>query len=165
MKQYGNPKKIINIIKLFYTENICAVLDDDKESECFHVKTGVKQGCVMSGFLFLLVIDWVMKKTTKDNNSGIRWYEDLDFADDIALLSTIHAQMQKKTNSLASHAKQVELKINSKKTKTTRLNAKKGDAANLEETDIKEVEEFPNLGAIVSKEGGGERERHEQQNK
>ena len=83
------------MIKLLYIDSICAVLDDGKESEWFHVKTGVRQGCVMSGFLFLLVIDLVMKKTAKDNNTGIRWrmmsqLEDLDFADDIALLSTSH---------------------------------------------------------------------------
>ena len=50
------------------------------------VITGVKQGCVMSGFLFLLAIDWIMCETTKQANTGIRWrfmdqLEDLDFAD------------------------------------------------------------------------------------
>jgi len=32
------------------------------------VETGVKQGCacVLSSFLFLLGIDWIMKETTKE---------------------------------------------------------------------------------------------------
>ena len=44
----------------------------------------------MSGLLFLLVVDWVMRNTLQEGNTGIRWkcntkLEDLDFADDIAL--------------------------------------------------------------------------------
>ena len=38
----------------------CAVLDEGEESEWFKVKTGVKQGDVMSRFIFLIVIDWIM---------------------------------------------------------------------------------------------------------
>ena len=43
----------------------------------------------MSGLLFLLVVDWVMRHTLEEGNSGIRWkfntmLEDLDFADDMA---------------------------------------------------------------------------------
>ena len=54
----------------------------------FKDKTGVKQGCVMLGFLFILTIDWVMHQTTTGAGTGIRWkmtrlLEDLDFADDI----------------------------------------------------------------------------------
>ena len=36
---------------------------DDGRTEWFEVKSGVKQGCDMSGFLFLLVIDWMMRRT------------------------------------------------------------------------------------------------------
>ena len=47
----------------------------------------------MSGFLFLLATDWIMRKITTDRRRGIRWnlttvLEHLDFADDIALLSS-----------------------------------------------------------------------------
>ena len=52
----------------------------------------------MLGFLFLLVIDWVMRKTLREGNTGIRWrftekLEDLDFADDLALLSSTGRQL------------------------------------------------------------------------
>ena len=57
-------------------------------SDWFMIKYGVKQGCVMSGFLFLLCLHWVMRKTRAGKRRGIRWnfttvLEDLDFADDI----------------------------------------------------------------------------------
>jgi hypothetical protein len=55
----------------------------------------------MSSQLFNLAIDWVMRKTTKDKPRGIRWkitskLEDLDFADDLALLSHTHQHIQDK---------------------------------------------------------------------
>lgn len=44
----------------------------------------------MSGFLFLIIIDWVIRKTVGNNMNGIRWrftspymYDDLNFTDDI----------------------------------------------------------------------------------
>ena len=62
----------------------------------------MKQVYAMSSQLFNLAIDWVMRKTTKDKSRGIRWkittkLEDLDFADDLALLSHIHQNIQDKT--------------------------------------------------------------------
>ena len=54
MKAYGIPIKILRIVQLLYQDSECAVLDGGQTSEWFKVETGVKQGCVMSGFLFLV---------------------------------------------------------------------------------------------------------------
>ena len=37
----------------------CTVFDGSETSAWFKIKSGVKQGCVMSGFLFLLVLDMI----------------------------------------------------------------------------------------------------------
>ena len=98
MESYGIPRKIIHIVQMLYKDSECAVLDGE-ESEWFKVKTGVKQGDVMSGFIFLMIVDWIMRNTTAGNKTGIRWnftskLEDLDFADDTALMSSCYAQRQ-----------------------------------------------------------------------
>nr|KAG5690758.1 hypothetical protein BaRGS_013048 [Batillaria attramentaria] len=73
----------------------CRIAHAGKLSESFEVKTGVRQGCLLSPFLFFLVIDWIMKATTTGRKNGIQWtlwtqLDDLDFADDLALLSGSH---------------------------------------------------------------------------
>ena len=94
MQSYGIPIKIIEAIRGIYQGFECAVIEENEISEWFQIKTGVKQGCVMSGFLFLLAIDWIMRKTTAEKSRGIRWdlitpLDDLEFADDIVLLSSL----------------------------------------------------------------------------
>lgn len=49
------------------------MIDIRERSDWFEIKTGVKQGCNMSGFLFLVALDWVMRKTAEDGERGIRW--------------------------------------------------------------------------------------------
>ena len=62
MRKYGIPDKIIRMVKIFYEDFGCAVEDQGEICSWFSIKTGVKQECNMSGFLFLTVVDWVMRK-------------------------------------------------------------------------------------------------------
>jgi len=93
MRCYRIPPKIVRMVQVMYTNCTSAVVDGDGRTEWFEVKLGVKQGCNMSGFLFLSVIDWVMRRTVAHAGTGIRWkmttmLEDLDFVDDLALISS-----------------------------------------------------------------------------
>ena len=61
----------------------------------------------MSTMLFNLVVGWIMQRTTGDQIRDIRWtpfsyLEDLDYADDPALLSHTHTHIQEKTQRLKS---------------------------------------------------------------
>ena len=60
------------------------------------MQTGVRQGCILSPTTFLIVIDAVMRNVNRDKRQGIQWglvnrLEDLDFADDLCLLSETRA--------------------------------------------------------------------------
>ena len=121
MKAYGIPDKYINLIKAFYRNCKASVLHNGNQSEWFEILSGLKQGCVLSGFLFLLVIDWIMRKTLEGGKYGIRWHlgehlEDLDYADDPALLAEVWRLCQEKLNRLNKYSLQTGLKINIKKT-------------------------------------------------
>ena len=117
LRAYGIPTHIVRVIKQFYTDFCCSVGGSDLS---FHVKSGVRQGCVMSALLFNIVIDWVLSRATEDRRRGIRWtlstvLEDLDYADDIALLSHSFSDMQEKTDRLNKFSRQVGLKIRRQK--------------------------------------------------
>ena len=72
--------------------------------------TGVRQGCILSPFLFLLVVDFVMHKVTEEEEDlGGKWIggkrlTDLDFADDTALLAENEEDLQRLTSKLEEAA-------------------------------------------------------------
>jgi hypothetical protein len=46
-------------------------LQNHPRRPAFEVKTGERQSCLLLAFLFLLVIDWIMKTTKTGRNNGI----------------------------------------------------------------------------------------------
>ena len=95
----------------------------------FEVKSGVNQGCIMSGFLVFLVIDCVMRRTIAHAGTGIRWkittmLENLDFADDLALISSTYTHILNKIDNLNRNGKGTGLKISTTKTKLMRIKCK-----------------------------------------
>ncbi|GFS14861.1 hypothetical protein ElyMa_004917600 [Elysia marginata] len=101
-----------------YANNQCCVRHGGQKSDWFAVKSGVRQGCIISPLLSLIVIDWVMKRATIQQLRGIAWksfnhLEDEDLANDkiIALLSHSQRDMQEKTSCLETTARSVGLKI------------------------------------------------------
>ena len=69
LRHYGVPKKIFS---LTFQDMSCRIAHAGQLSESFEVKTGVRQECLLSPFLFLLVIDWIIKTTTTGRNNGIQ---------------------------------------------------------------------------------------------
>lgn len=56
----------------------------------------------MSGFLFLIVMDWIMGREVGYGKNGIGWkftskWGDLDCPDDVAILSSTKQQIKDKT--------------------------------------------------------------------
>lgn len=167
LRSYGIPQKIVQIIQSFYDNFTCTV---GKSSLHFQVRTGVRQGCVMSAILFNLVIDWVLRRTTEGSTRGIRWtllsnLEDLDFADDLALLSHTHKHIQEKTDKLCTIGGQVGLKVSQKKTETMVLNVESPSQVKAYGVDLPRTEQFTYLGSIVRQDGGAENDIKNRLNK
>ena len=93
----------------------CAVEDQGEIGMWFGIKTGVKQGCNISAVLFLIVMDWVIRRTIGHGENGIRWkftskLDDLDFADDVVLISSTKQQIQDKTVRMVDQARRLGIK-------------------------------------------------------
>ena len=159
MQYYGIPAKLTNIIRNTYKGMECRVLHEGQLTEPFKVTTGVRQGCLLSPFLFLLAVDWIMTNATKGKRNGIQWtpfvqLDDLDFADDIALLSHSHSQTQDKATNIEHRAAETGLRISTKKTKVLKANTSNKDPVLIQGQALEEVSSFTYLGSTVDSSGG-----------
>lgn len=84
--------------------------------------------------------------------------EDLDFANDIFLLSHTQAQMLTKTSKLTKIAASAGLHINKPKTKVMNINRITENLRSLDGEALAEVDTFTYLGSIVGKEGGSDKD-------
>ena len=97
---------------------------------------------------------------TQNRRNGIQWtlwsqLDDLDFADDLTLLSHTHEQMQEKTDLLNLVAAQTGLNIMNK-TQIMRANTKNKNVVTVEGKPLEETDCFTYLGCKTNKTGGTE---------
>ena len=157
LRHYGIPQKIVTIISKFYDHFECNVILNGTFSDSFLVKSGVRQGCILSPILFLVTIDWIMRSTISDQPRGIKWtqvsqLEDLDFADDLALLSSRQQDLQVKTDRLRSFAQSTGLHISATKSNVMCINTTGRTQIKIQSQPLEEVTDFTYLGSVMSNE-------------
>ena len=128
-------------------------------TEPIEVKTGVRQGCLLSPLLFLVVLDWVSKNAYEGKRLGLQWsltqrLEDLVYADDLCLLTHRLADMKVKGERLQEIGGQVGLKNNIQKTKEMRIGVRQQEPLELYGEAVERVSEVTYLGSIVNETGG-----------
>ena len=152
LRAYGTPQRIVNIIKCFYLNFTCCVGQGDLS---FEVKTGVRQGCVIS-VLFNIAIDWVLRRTVEDQRRGTRWtpFSTLEDLDDLALLSHTWQHIQEQTDWLSIFSNQVGLKISLKKTEAMCVNVPSPTEIRVRGQGIPYTDKFTYLGSVLCQDGG-----------
>ena len=63
MMDMGYPLHLIDVLAKLYRKQLTKVNVAGTLSEWFRVKKGVRQGCVLSSYLFNILADMVMRKT------------------------------------------------------------------------------------------------------
>ncbi|KAI8491212.1 hypothetical protein Bbelb_308450 [Branchiostoma belcheri] len=158
---YGIPARFVRIFKSLYENSRCCVRTEGGTTDFFNIITGVRQGCILSPFLFLITIDFVLRKTTGDGKEGIRWREesrlaDLDFADDLALLSENNQGLQHLTTKLETSSGKVGLRVSSEKTKAMEVGNHTGQPRlniTVNNSQVEVVDQFTYLGSVISNSG------------
>ena len=100
LELYGIPTETIEAIKVLYTNTRSSIITPDGETESFDILSGILQGDTLAPFLFIIVIDYIMRisvDTMKENGLLYQprrssrhpdlFITDADFADSIPLLS------------------------------------------------------------------------------
>ncbi|VDP57297.1 unnamed protein product [Schistosoma margrebowiei] len=75
--------------------------------------------------------------------------DNLDFADDFALLSQMQQETQEKTNSLTAASAAVGLNIHKRKSKVLRYNTACIDPITIDRKDLEDVKTFTYFGSII----------------
>ena len=101
LERYGVPPKYIQLLKALYNNSESRVRVYNTLSRPFSTKSGVRQGCPISPFLFNYVMDDILIQALRDSvNSGIELnpgpkLTDIEYADDVALLGKSEEEMQR----------------------------------------------------------------------
>ncbi|BHF75251.1 hypothetical protein SprV_0501834700 [Sparganum proliferum] len=117
----GVPAKIIAMIKAYYRSITVRVLVRNNLPQPFGIRSGVRQGCILSPILFNYAIDWILGRALRDSD-GVEFalghrLTDLDYADDIALLASSFGDLQSMVSRAKKVARSVGLSINAVKIK------------------------------------------------
>ncbi len=71
LRHYGIPKAVVDAIQVLYKDSNSAVMVDGSISASFQVTTVVLQGNVLAPFLFIILVDYLLKKSTSGINAGV----------------------------------------------------------------------------------------------
>jgi len=150
------------MFKALYINSSCCVKTASGYTEFFEIGSGVRQGCILSPFLFIIVIDFVMRRTMDKPLYGIVWQKqnrstDLDFTDDIAILAEEENVCQEMTTKLEEQSAQVRLIISREKTKVMGITQHpSSQPIAVVQGNIEYVERFTYLGSVISRDGDAE---------
>ncbi|BHF84571.1 hypothetical protein SprV_0902772200 [Sparganum proliferum] len=157
----GVPAKIIAMIKAYYRSTTARILVRNNLSQPFGIRSGVRQGCILSPILFNYAIDWILGRALRDSDGveiapGHR-LTDLDYADDIALLASSFGDLQSMVSRVNEVAKSVGLSINAGKTKVFASCIPDQDKTPLgiDGRQLEEVDSLKYLGARLLPNGEG----------
>ena len=111
MKYYGIPEKTVDMIIALYEESECCVKTENGTTRFFKIMSGLRQGCVLSPMLFIIIMDYALRFASgygvKVNNKQLF---DLDFADDVVLLEESKERLQQLLDTITENAENVGAK-------------------------------------------------------
>nr|KAG5686589.1 hypothetical protein BaRGS_013367 [Batillaria attramentaria]KAG5693593.1 hypothetical protein BaRGS_011718 [Batillaria attramentaria] len=161
LRHYGVPGKIISLIRCTYQDMSCRIAHAGQLTESFKVKTGVCQGCLLPPFLFLLVIDWIMKTTTTGKKTGYSGHSGHSWMTSTLRTtrrSCLTATARYRTRLLGATSAGTGFKINRKKTELMKINTTANTPVTVGGESIREVESFVYLVSVVDGQGGTDRD-------
>jgi len=121
LTKQGIPPKVINLVKLLYTNSVACVQVGGSSSDWFTIRTGLQQGCVLAPDHFLCALDFVMDRTVSQSlaraTMGNKSFNNLDYADNATILTKLLSVLLFSLEILSLDALRVGLEVNCVKTK------------------------------------------------
>ena len=117
--EFGIPKKLVRLIKMYLTETYSRVRVGKNLSEMFPIRNGLKQGDALSPMLFNFALEYAIKRVHV-NRDGLKLngtHQLLAYADDVNTLGGSAHTMKENSEALLVATKEIGLEVNADKTK------------------------------------------------
>ena len=171
LRLYGIGGRLLKGVKSFYVNSRACVRVGNSVSDWFPVRVGLRQGCVMSPWLFNVYMDGVVREVNARmlgrglglvGADGREWnLNQLLFADDTALVADSEVRLRQLVEEFGRVCSRRKLRVNESKSKvmrcTRRIDGRRINVA-LNGKLLEEVECFKYLGSHVAGDGGVEEE-------
>ena len=164
MENDGVPSKICRIITAMYKCTTCEISVYNTRTVPFNIKSGVRQGGILSPFLFNYCIDYILNRAMDNPSYGVTIHSskyqltDLTFADDIALLSSSSTTLQEMVNQIKTEAAKVGLVLSSAKSKYMCTDDAQRGIVSIDNVHLEKVDWFTYLGSRIGPSGACENE-------
>ena len=161
LRSMGIPMHLIVLLKNLYENQVAVVRTEHGDTLCFQIKKGVRQGCILSPYLFNLYAESIIREARLDETKkGVkiagRIVNNLRYADDTTLLAGKSKDLKDIIKALKKESEKAGMYFNIKKTKI--MTTANWRSFEVDGEEIEVVTSFCFLGAMTENEGGCEKE-------
>lgn len=122
LSSMGVPEHLIVLLKELYSDQEAIVRTEYGDTEWFNINKGVRQGCILSPYLFNMYSENIMRSAgIEEENIGIKIggtnINNLRYADDTTLLAENEEDLRKLLSKVKTESLNFGLRLNIKKTK------------------------------------------------
>src|SRR5678815_5513019 len=153
-RDYEVIGRLIKAVRSTYVNSISKIRTGYKNEEWFEVKTGVRQGSVLSPILFIAYLDTVIrgvKESLEEIDGDIMVY-----ADDLACWSGDGERLRQMVLCFAEKLREAGLNMNVEKTEIMIVSREEEEEliVEVDGREIKNVDRYKYLGSTFGREGG-----------
>ena len=162
LERIGIDGKDIRIIANMYWKQKAAIRVVDEISDFTNINRGVRQGCVLSPYLFNIYTELIFRET--DDMKGIniqgKNINNLRYADDTVLLTEKEEDLINILQRVKEQSAERGLHMNARKTKTMFISRKETQrlSIQLDGEELEQVKAYKYLGQMVNEKGSCEQE-------
>ena len=122
LKEMGIPDHLTCLLRSLYAGQEATVRTGHGTMDWFQIGKGVRQGCILSPYLFNLYVEYIMRNTgLEEAQDGIkiarRNISNLRYADDTTLMAESKEELKSLLMKVKEESGKVGLKLNIQKTK------------------------------------------------
>lgn len=156
---YRVPEELVRAIESLYEDPISMVRDGSEGERWFGVRTGVRQGSILSPILFTLFLDHCLRRIDEGRRGGKQM---LVYADDAAVVTRSNEELREEVNRWKEVLEDMGMRMNLEKTEVMVIAREEEEVIiEIEGKRLKQVNDFKYLGVVLDSRGKQEKELNE----